>query len=225
MTRQVTKGRCAYCDRDFANSGMSRHLQSCSARQQALAATQAAAGVTQTLYHLMVRDAASPLFWLHLEMRGAAKLEDLDAYLRAIWLECCGHLSNFAFKGSYDELPMGRRVDKLFEPGLELLHTYDYGTTSETLVKVVSARRGKPTTEHPIALMARNLIPEVVCIQCGAPAAFLCQECIYEDNTSGLLCAEHAKNHPHEDYGEPIALVNSPRLGMCGYTGPADPPY
>lgn len=225
MTRQVSKGRCSYCGRDFANSGMSRHLQSCSARQQALAATQASAGVTETLYHLMLRDAASPLFWLHLEMRGTAKLEELDAYLRAIWLECCGHLSNFAFKGSYDELPMGRRVDKLFEPGLELLHTYDYGTSSETLVKVVSARRGKPTTGYPIALMARNLMPEEVCIKCGAPAAFLCQECMYEDNTSGLLCAEHAKNHPHEDYGEPIALVNSPRLGMCGYTGPADPPY
>jgi len=31
--------------------------------------------------------------------------------------------------------------------------------------------------------------------------------------------------HPHEEYGEPIEIVNSPRLGLCGYTGPADPPY
>ena len=26
-------------------------------------------------------------------------------------------------------------------------------------------------------------------------------------------------------YGDPISLVNSPRLGMCGYDGPAEPPY
>ena len=28
-------------------------------------------------------------------------------------------------------------------------------------------------------------------------------------------------HHPHDQYGEPIPLVNSPRLGMCGYDGPA----
>lgn len=37
--------------------------------------------------------------------------------------------------------------------------------------------------------------------------------------------AKLADLDPHDDYGEPIELVNSPRLGMCGYTGPADPPY
>lgn len=34
-----------------------------------------------------------------LEVRGSAKLEKLDDYLREIWLECCGHLSHFAFDG------------------------------------------------------------------------------------------------------------------------------
>jgi len=32
-------------------------------------------------------------------MRGSATLAKLDDYLRAIWLECCGHLSKFTIGG------------------------------------------------------------------------------------------------------------------------------
>jgi hypothetical protein len=74
-------------------------------------------------------------------------------------------------------------------------------------------------------LMARNLQPEASCIECQEPATYLCLECIIEDQVWGTLCDRHVKTHPHEDYEDPIPLVNSPRLGMCGYTGPADPPY
>ncbi|MBK6433513.1 hypothetical protein [Candidatus Amarolinea dominans] len=37
------------------------------------------------------QDAWGAAISLHLEMRGKATLKDLDEYLRAIWLECCGH--------------------------------------------------------------------------------------------------------------------------------------
>jgi hypothetical protein len=43
--------------------------------------------------------------------------------------------------------------------------------------------------------------------------------------TSGLLCDVHAEIHPHDECAEPVFLVNSPRMGMCGYTGPDEPPY
>jgi hypothetical protein len=120
---------------------------------------------------------------------------------------------------------MARKADSIFEPGLVLRHLYDFGTTSETDVKVVGLCQGKSTTKHPIALLARNLMPKVACLECDKPAKWLCMECLYEENKSGYLCDEHVKGHPHENYGEPMRLVNSPRLGMCGYTGPAKPPY
>ncbi len=50
-------------------------------------------------------------------------------------------------------------------------------------------------------------------------------ECLIEEDVWGTLCEKHAKTHPHDNYGEPIASVNSSRLGMCGYNGPAEPPY
>jgi hypothetical protein len=202
---------------------MSRHLAGCEAR----AATRAQAkGAPEPLYHLRAQDAYNPEFWLDLEVRGSARLQDIDSYLRAIWLECCGHLSQFSIGGwRGDEIATSRKVSAVFQPGVQLTHIYDFGTSSETLIKMARVYSAAPLSKHPIYLMARNLMSEATCIMCGRPATHLCIECLYEDDTAGMLCAEHAASHPHEDYGEPIELVNSPRLGMCGYTGPAEPPY
>ena len=183
-------------------------------------------GKEQTLYHLQVQDAWWGEYWLHLEMNGGATLKQLDDYLRAIWLECCGHLSRFSLGGwGSEEFEMTMRVDRLFAPDLALTHIYDFGTSSETLIRVVSERVGRATTSYPIALMARNKEPEVSCVACEEKARWLCIECMYEHDEPGLLCEAHAERHPHEDYGGPLPIVNSPRVGMCGYEGPADPPY
>ncbi len=227
MARKTqTQGSCVFCGRQMTRSGLAKHLASCPQRQAAIQTANEGSGQTQRLYHLQVQDAWGGDFWLHLEMNGSATLADLDHYLRAIWLECCGHLSQFSIGGwSGREIGKKRRADQVFQPGLVLTHIYDFGTSSETLIKVVGVREGKPLTRHPIYLMARNDIPQVECQVCGQPAAYLCQECMYEEGASGFLCEEHVQDHPHEDYGEPIPLVNSPRLGMCGYDGPAEPPY
>lgn len=81
-----------------------------------------------------------------------------------------------------------------------------------------------PLTARPMVLMARNVMPDATCIECGQPATRLCMECLEADE-QGTLCEKHAGTHTHDDYDEPIELVNSPRVGMCGYTGPAEPPY
>jgi hypothetical protein len=210
----------------MAKGGLTKHLSTCAQRQVAIRSALDKPGKTEQLYHLQVQDAYLPDFWLHLEMNGTATLTDLDRYLRAIWLECCGHLSQFSIGGwSGDEISMKRRIAQVFDVGVELTHIYDFGTSSETLIKAIGVREGKPLTKHPIFLMARNNQPEAVCIECGRPASWLCLECLYEADEAGTLCDEHAEGHPHEAYGEPMPLVNSPRVGMCGYDGPAEPPY
>jgi len=221
-----SKGKCAYCGQEIAKNGVTKHLATCPQRQDAVAKAERKKGNPETLYHLRIQAAGLSEFWLDLEMRGSATLKDLDSYLRAIWLECCGHLSRFSVGGwSGREIAMKRKADEIFRPGVELTHIYDFGTSSETLIKVVGMREGKPTTSRPIALMARNVMPECECIECKQPAAWLCMECVIEEETWGTLCDEHAETHPHDNYGEPVALVNSPRLGLCGYNGPAEPPY
>ncbi len=222
--KKQTKGDCVFCQQSFTKGGLTKHLQTCAKRKELMYAADAKAGKEQVLYHLAIQDKYAKDFWLHVEMNGTAQLSDLDSYLRSIWLECCGHLSAFEIKGE-EAVSMSRRADQVFELDMELEHIYDFGESSETLIKVVGKRQGKALSKHPLKLMARNELPEIYCIECGQPASWLCQECIIEDNESGLLCDKHVKKHPHDNYGEPIELVNSPRLGMCGYTGPAEAPY
>ncbi|MCB0082298.1 MAG: hypothetical protein KDE47_15255 [Caldilineaceae bacterium] len=223
--KRQSQGSCMYCGKEMSKGGISRHLKSCSARQDAMA--DAAGDKEQALYHLQVQDAERGDYWLHLEMSGNATLQQLDKYLRAIWLECCGHLSTFFIGGAWSgmEVAMNRQIDRVFDMTDVLDHIYDFGTSSETKIKYVGKRKGVPLTKHPIALMARNVIPAAPCQECGQPAAWLCTECIYEHDMSGFLCDEHGQAHPHDDYGGVMVYVNSPRVGMCGYAGPAEPPY
>jgi hypothetical protein len=221
-----SRGVCSYCGQRMTKSEMGGHLANCAQRMEAIRVADQKPGEQEVLYHLLVEDAWSSDYWLHLEMDGSASLESLDSYLRAIWLECCDHLSEFFVGRRYGtEVPMEKRANRVFRKGTTLTHIYDFGTPSETRIRVIGHRRGRPLTKHPIALMARNDLPEMLCQECDQPAAWLCIECMYETDEGGLLCDKHAQNHPHESYGEPIPLPNSPRLGLCGYTGPADPPY
>lgn len=222
--KKQSRGNCAYCGRELARGGMGRHLAGCDARLQAIARTHAS-GEAVPLIHLQVVGGWSGDHWLHLEVSGETTLKKLDGYLRAIWLECCGHLSAFSYPGRGGrDVGMARKVMDVLGPEAELEHVYDFGTSTVSRLKGLNVRRGVPTTRHPIALMARNVAPAYDCQECGAPATSLCMECVYDDQP-GTLCDEHAEDHPHEEYGSPMALVNSPRAGQCGYDGPAEPPY
>ncbi|MBI5877381.1 MAG: hypothetical protein HZB53_07005 [Chloroflexi bacterium] len=224
--KPMSKGVCSYCGTLVAKSAINAHLKKCADRQAAIQKAERGKLPRETLYHLRVEADGLTMFWLDLEMRGSAHLEDLDGYLRAIWLECCGHMSQFSVGGwTGDEIAKRRRIDEVLRPGVKLTHIYDFGTESVTLIKSLETREGRPASRHPIALMARNQMPESICSECDQPATHLCMECVAEYNLWNVMCARHIREHPHDNYGEPIELVNSPRVGLCGYTGPADPPY
>jgi hypothetical protein len=228
MSRRVqSKGDCVFCGREMTRGGLSKHLASCERRREMTAvADSQSGGSEQTIYHLLVHDAYTPDFWLHLEVNGQATLTQIDRYLRAIWLECCDHLSQFSVGGwRGKEIKKSRRVEDVFSSSMALTHIYDFGTSSETLLKPVAARVGNPLTKHPIYLMARNNLPAKECAECGGAAEFYCVDCQVEKDEWIALCAACCDKHDHDEYGGPQPLVNSPRLGMCGYEGPADPPY
>lgn len=227
--RQQSKGVCVFCGHDMTSGGLIRHLKTCDRRREAIEAANRnkKSGQKQRLYHLQIRNAWSSDFWLHLEINGNATLGELDGYLRAIWLECCGHLSQFTVGQERwgTEISMSRKMEQTLEPGLELTHIYDFGTSTETVIKAVDAREGYPSSKHPIYLMARNNMPEVECDICGEPARWLCEDYTDDYGEWMVLCDEHVAEYSDEDYSEPFEIVNSPRLGVCGYVGPAEPPY
>jgi endogenous inhibitor of DNA gyrase (YacG/DUF329 family) len=225
-SNQRIRGECVFCGRELTNGGFSRHLRTCGKRQEAIQNAQD--GRIQMLYHLQIRNAYASDFWLHLEMNGTAELADLDDYLRVIWLECCGHLSQISVgrKRWGSEISMDRTARQILKPDMELTHIYDFGSSTETAIKVVDVREGKPLSKYPIYLMARNDIPDIACDECGKPAQWLRED--FEYNSGDwlvALCNDHVEKFSGEDYGEPFEMVNSPRLGVCGYMGPATPPY
>lgn len=221
-----SRGICAFCGETVVKRSVTKHLQKCSKYLESVQAAEASGREPQTIWHIRAQDAYSKRYWLDLEMNGLTTMDSLDYYLRAIWLECCDHLSQFTTGGwQGTEIPLSRKADRVFQSVPKLTHFYDFGTTSETEILVIGSRQGIPLTQHPITLLMRNAEPEAPCQVCGQPAKWLCLVCEDEDYPSGLLCEEHAKDHPHDDYGDLVKWVNSPRVGICGYSGPAEPPY
>lgn len=239
MARKATPaGTCAFCGRQVAAAGVTKHLTSCSARLAAIDKAEASKRKSQALYHLIVRDAVDGTYWLHLEAPAATTHQEVDAYLRAIWVDCCGHMSHFVFGTTrYQELIDGffalgdqknitSQIGDIFRPGLKGKYEYDFGTPTELKLEVAGVREGKPLTTKPVTLLARNLMPIYVCAECGAPATNICMQCYFEIGEPGCyLCADHAKQHGCTLYGGPKLRFNSPRTGRCKYNGPAKPPY
>ncbi len=233
MTRQTSKGTCSFCHREFSKVSMTRHLEACEQRAaiQAEAGSHQKARQTRT-FHLVVAGYRLPMYWMHLEVSAGTTLATLDRFLRDTWLECCGHLSAFEIggvrytvdAGLYDWDTGGKnmqvRLDKVLKPGQTYSYEYDFGSTTELTVKVISEQEVE-AQKKAIQILARNNLPLVPCDVCGEPATTTCSQCVYEDK--GCLCDACAKDH---ECGEEMLLpmVNSPRAGVCGYTG-QDPAY
>ena len=233
MTRQTSKGTCSFCHREFSKVSMTRHLEACEQRAaiQAEAGSHQKARQTRT-FHLVVAGYRLPMYWMHLEVSAGTTLATLDRFLRDTWLECCGHLSAFEIggvrytvdAGLYDWDTGGKnmqvRLDKVLKPGQTYSYEYDFGSTTELTLKVISEQEME-AQKKAIQILARNNLPLVPCDVCGEPATTTCSQCVYEDK--GCLCDACAKDH---ECGEEMLLpmVNSPRAGVCGYTG-QDPAY
>ncbi len=221
-------GICVYCGAEVTRATAPKHLAQCQERKARLQGRSKSKQpiFKEDIYYLRAEATYLREFWLDLEVRGITTLGELDHYLRAIWLECCSHMSAFTLGGwGTPQLAKEGFVGDVFRRFTKIMHVYDFGTESWTTLKRISVREGQPITHHPLSLMVRNQLPDVRCIECGGPAKWLCIECVVEEEVMGFLCQKHSKTHGHEDYGEPLRVVNSPRLGMCGYTGPAKPPY
>ncbi len=170
---------------------MARHLKACKIRAEENDST-AARGTTKgsalrTVYHLQVEGLYLPMYWMHIEIPENATLQDLDLFLRETWLECCGHLSSFEIEGRTffsEKMEPGDRsmrvaLGKVVAPGTKFEHIYDFGTSTELSLKVLSLREGL-ARDKDVRVLARNDPPDIRCQSCGRPATAVCCQCIYE---------------------------------------------
>jgi len=151
-------------------------------------------------------------YWLYVDIPMEDTLEDIDSFLRNIWLECCGHMSAF-FYPRYDEIDMDRELGS-FPTGDKFLHHYDFGDTTETVITIMGSIRREKKLKG-VRLLARNVPPVFQCSKCGKTAdhistvtydEFYCEECGKDKIDEGIM----------------LPITNSPRIGVCGYGGEND---
>jgi hypothetical protein len=229
-------GTCALCGRWAAKAAMGRHLTAC------VPAHEVADAAPAQLFRLRVEASGEPLYWLDVEIKADGRLRALDRFLRDVWLECCGHMSAFTIRGvryeiavatddrSFDFLggprprSMNARLGEVASSELTFHYEYDFGSTTTLRLKVTNVRDGR-IGRRPLRLLARNEPASWRCAVCSAPATEICSWCT-DEIEDAFFCEEHARAHiagaHDEDEAGLLPVVNSPRMGVCAYTGPQD---
>ena len=329
-TKEVSKGVCSFCKGEFEKAKMTQHLKYCKQRATEIATELESTPVLKKtrLFHILVEGRYNPQYWMHLELSTSDTLADLDDFLRAIWLECCGHLSEFTIGGtSYssepedyfyfgedatdeeaeieeeeeEELNVGEllqtfppeylkmlpknflsefqkfetiddlvtylketlnsipkkgvphsqeewdayreryfqsqvleallemvedrsldvSLEKVLKVGQKFSYEYDFGSSTDLTLKVLSEREGavqnEDEDEDTIEILARNIEPVMLCKVCGKPAKFVVGG--YFDVEENAFCSKKCVKKSGEDADMLLPVVNSPRVGVCGYTG------
>ncbi len=332
-TKEVSKGVCSFCKGEFEKAKMTQHLKYCKQRATEIATELESTPTTRKtrLFHILVEGRYNPQYWMHLEMPASDDLAELDDFLRAIWLECCGHLSEFTIGGtSYSSEPedyfyfgedatdeeteieeveeeedeeldidellqtfppeylkmlpqnflselqkfestndlvsylketlnsipkrgvphsqeewdayreryfqsqileallemvedrsLDVPLEKVLKVGQKFSYEYDFGSSTDLTLKVLSAREGavqnEDEDEDTIEILARNIEPVMLCKVCGKPAKFVVGG--YFDVEENAFCSKKCVKKSGEDADMLLPVVNSPRVGVCGYTG------
>jgi len=197
MAKQTINGNCFMCGKTAAKTAMKNHV------------LKDHNGGDENCFLIKAEGAYNKDYWLFFTVAQTATLTTVDKFLREIWCECCGHMSAFRQGGS--KFGKSKKMSTL-TVGDTLLYEYDFGSTTEIIVTVVS-EIARPKQREKILLLARNEPILEVCDSCQAPAAYI-------DAWEGGFVCESCTEDVDED--ALMEITNSPRMGECGYTGEED---
>ena len=206
-----SEGKCLFCGETFAKAGINKHL---SAHLKERTKESENAGCSFLVkVETDKRWGATPYF-LSLWVDGETTMKTIDQFLRDIWLECCGHLSEF------ENVAMTKKARNVFAKGMKLDYEYDFGSSTQLTLTTVEEYPMK--ADKKIVLLSRNEPEKVLCAMCGKePATKICPFCVYE--RPAWFCDKCAKKHAKKcedfDENEALPVVNSPRMGVCAYSG------
>jgi len=202
--------KCYFCGEEFNKISSLRHLEKCEKRHNYYKNTE------EKEAYFTLKIEGSKDYYLYLDINKKATLENLDNFLRDIWLECCGHISVFTIHGNmyssyqdpdYNDYNMKIKLDKLLGVGDIFEHEYDFGSTTELKISVVSQFYGKKNKKIELAI--RNVKHVYEC-DCGEIANNVCAYC-YD-----TMCEKCLSSHSCEEEAI-MKIVNSPRTGVCAY--------
>ena len=232
----MTDGQCYLCGETYTKRGMNRHLRSC------LPAPETGTNAVV----LRISGTQRSDYWIHTLLDRETTLLTLDSFLREFWVECCHHLSSFEVagtdykndspgvlgaksqRGQSMDISLGTVLDR--HTAEEISYVYDWGSSTNLTLSVVEtgqlelstlasdSEEDISTSHEGLLLLTRNELPDRECASCGDAAEQICQGCLHRRGPDALYCQACADGH---DCGRPqfLPVVNSPRSGVCGYTG------
>ena len=234
-----SSGVCLLCGGSFSRLGSAQHVIHCRRRTTAnreRSEHRMRDGPKGLSYHLQMWDERDPDFWLHIDIGAGLTLETLDSFLRQTWMECCyNHLSRFTINDKhYERTVSHHRRERSMNVRLgdvlgsddtttirQFWYEFDFGSTSRVKITIVSARY----SQWPgIRLLSHNTLSFYKCDICGSTATTVRhqEDNNYRDQGRELLC-DTAKHPPAFPSAQEWAIPNSPRWGICGYSGDPSP--
>lgn len=207
----ISDGKCVYCGKLFQQNVITRHLaKHLSALEKEIPSEE------ERVYHLSVK--AGEMF-LQVLVKGSATFKTLDTFLRKIWVDCCGHMSNFRHKNF--NISMSEKFFRVLTLKLKFDYLYDYGSTTSFVLTVAGVY--KLDQKENVLLLSRNEPLKIMCRVCNKkPATSICTVHMYETDKY-FFCDDCATKHEDQcnDFADYAAMpvVNSPRMAVCGYDG------
>jgi hypothetical protein len=205
---------------------MRRHVAGCPVSVEDRQRGKTRRGVAAPVEAFLI-EASAPhsLYWLLAAVAVDAPLCAMDDLLRSVWLECCGHLSEFEIGGAHYQMSvggprepgvrsMGTKAGAILRAGTKFSHVYDFGTSTCLALQVIDVLPWSVPSKSAI-LLANNHAPQYLCSSCGKPAVSMAMD----DSEDIFYCTECGP----EEEDAVLPIVNSPRIGRCGYTGPGAP--
>ena len=105
-------------------------------------------------------------------------------------------------------------LEKALKVGQKFTYEYDFGSTTELNLRVISERDGvvqEGEEDDSVTILARNVPPVILCKVCGKPATKVVGG--YFNVEENAYCNKCARRSKEEDEEMMLPVVNSPRVG------------
>lgn len=217
--KKENKGKCRICNKEFTKKEMIEHLKICNRKSKC--------------FEIVIEDAYDKDYWLIIKADENLLLKHLDNFIRDIWVECCGHLSNFRIDGTVyenevdEDFPYMEKVEDMnillkdvLKVGQKIDYEYDYGDSTDLVLNVL--KHDDWDSQEYIDILARNEAKKYICSYCNKnKGKYIDAPTTYED-TQTYICNTCWNNEEDEKDGKEhfwLNVCNSPRMGICAYEG------